>query len=150
MDINANASIITSNKDSVYRFDQLSGKKIKMFFDDKGLDRTEVYGNVLSIYYMYEDSVPNGLLKSSSERAKIFFKNKTVADVRLYGKPVSEYHPENIILGKEKDFTIPTFRIYSDKPTKENLLFKRKNILTYLMKDTQYYAGKPSTKKWKS
>ncbi|MBI5731633.1 MAG: hypothetical protein HY963_10920 [Ignavibacteriales bacterium] len=147
MDINANASIITSNKDSVYRFDQLSGKKIKMFFDDKGLSRTEVYGNVLSIYYMYEDGEPNGLLKSSSEQAKIFFKDKTVADVRLYGKPVSEYHPENLIIGKEKDFTIPTFRIYSDKPTKENLLFKRKDILTYLMKDVQYYAGKLSTKK---
>ncbi|MEK6553430.1 MAG: hypothetical protein AABZ54_08290, partial [Bacteroidota bacterium] len=147
MDINANASIITSNKDSVYRFDQLSGKKIKLFFDDDGLSRTEVYGNVLSIYYMYEDGEPNGLLKSSSEQAKIFFKDKTVVDVRLYGKPVSEYHPENIILGKEKDFTIPTFRIYSDKPTKENLLFKRKDILTYLMKDVQYYAGKLSTKK---
>jgi lipopolysaccharide export system protein LptA len=147
MDINANASIITSHKDSVYRFDQLSGKKIKMFFDDNGLNRTEVYGNVLSIYYMYEDSIPNGLLKSSSERAKIFFKDKAVADVRLYGKPVSEYHPENIIIGKEKDFTIPTFRIYSDRPTKENLLLKRNDILNYLMKDAQYYAGKFSTKK---
>lgn len=147
MDINANASIITSNKDSIYRFDQLSGKRIKMFFDDKGLSRTEVYGNVLSIYYMYEDDEPNGLLKSSSEQAKIYFKNKKVADVRLYGKPVSEYHPENLIIGKEKDFTIPTFRIYSDRPTKENLLFKRKDILNYLMKDVQYYAGKLSTKK---
>jgi len=147
MYINSNASIVTSNKDSVYRFDQLSGKNIKMFFDDKGLNRTEVYGNVLSIYYMYEDGEPNGLLKSSSEQAKVYFKDKTVADVRLYGKPVSEYHPENVIIGKEKDFTIPTFRIYSDRPTKENLLFNRKDILYYLMKDVQYYAGKSSTKK---
>ena len=147
MDINSNASIITANKDSIYRFDQLSGKRIKMFFDDKELSRTEVYGNVLSIYYMYEEGEPNGLLKSSSEHAKIYFKDKAVADVRLYGKPVSEYHPENIIVGKEKDFTIPTFRIYSDRPTKENLLFNRKDILNYLMKDVQYYAGKLSTKK---
>ena len=142
MDIRSNASIISTHKDSLNRFDQISGKKIKLFFDKNGLQRTEVEGNVLSIYYLYEDKEPNGLLKSSSERANIFFKEKVVNDVRLYGKPASEYHPENTIAGKEKDFTIPTFKIYSNEPTKENLLFPRKDILSYLIKDYQFYAGK--------
>ncbi len=147
ININANASIITSNKDSLNRFDQISGKNIKLFFGKEGLEKTEVEGNALSIYYMYEDEEPNGLIKSSSERAKIIFKNKSVSDVRFYGKPVSEFHPENVISGKEKDYTIPTFRIFTNKPTKENLLFNRKDILSYLIKDEQYYAGKPDTKK---
>lgn len=142
MDIRSNASIISTNKDSLNRFDQISGKKIKLFFDKDGLNRTEVEGNVLSIYYLYEDKEPNGLLKSSSERAKIFFKDKEVNDVRLYGKPASEYHPENTIVGKEKDFTIPTFKIFSDRPAKENLLFARKDVLSYLIKDSRFYAGK--------
>lgn len=145
MDIRSNASIISTNKDSVYRFDQISGKKIKMFFDKNGLERTEVEGNVLSIYYLYEGNEPNGLLKSSSERAKIFFKDKEVNDIRLYGMPASEYHPENTIAGKEKDFTIPTFKIYSGKPTKENLLIARKDVVSYLIKDSRFYAGKINT-----
>lgn len=147
IDIRANASIITANKDSLNRFDQISGKNIKLFFGKEGLERTEVEGNALSIYYMYEDEEPNGLIKSSSERAKIIFKNKNVSDVRFYGKPVSEFHPENIIKGKEKDFTIPTFRLFKNKPTKESLLLSRKDILSYLIKDEQYYAGKPDSKK---
>ncbi len=147
IDINFNASIITANKDSLNRYDQISGKKIKLFFNKEGLEKTEVEGNALSIYYMYEEEEPNGLIKSSSERAKIIFKNKSVSDVRFYGKPVSEFHPENIISGKEKDYTIPTFRIFTNKPTKENLLINRKDILSYLIKDAEYYVGKPDTKK---
>lgn len=147
INVNANASIITANKDSLNRFDQISGKNIKLFFGKDGLEKTEVEGNALSIYYMYEEEEPNGLIKSSSERAKIMFKNKSVSDVRFYGKPVSEFHPENVISGKEKDFTIPTFRIFTNKPTKENLLLNRKDILLYLIKDEQYYAGRPDSKK---
>jgi lipopolysaccharide export system protein LptA len=147
MEVKSSASIITINQDSLFRYDQMSGKNIKLFFDNGKLSRSEVTGNVLSIYYMLEDNEPNGLLKSSSERAKILFKDKAVNDVRLYGKPVSEYHPENMIKGKEKDFTIPTFKIYNNKPTKENLLLNRKDILLYLIKDMQYYAGKPNPKK---
>lgn len=149
MDIRSNASIISTNKDSVNRFDQISGKKIKLFFDKEGLARTEVEGNVLSIYYLYEDKESNGLLKSSSERAKVFFKDRETKDVRLYGKPASEYHPENTIAGKEKDFTIPTFRIFSNRPTKENLLFVRKDVISYLIKDSRFYAGKVSPPKRK-
>ncbi|MCX6170573.1 MAG: hypothetical protein NTX65_14600 [Ignavibacteriales bacterium] len=147
INIEANASIITANKDSVNRFDQISGKNIKLFFNKDGLERTEVEGNALSIYYMYEENEPNGLIKSSSAKAKILFKNKNVSNVRFYGKPVTEFHPENLIVGKEKDFTIPTFRLFSNRPTKENLLFNRQDILTYLIKDLQYYAGKLNTKK---
>jgi lipopolysaccharide export system protein LptA len=147
IDVRSNASIITMYKDSVNRYDQISGNNLKLFFSDSGLTRTEVLGNVLSIYYLYEEKEPNGLLKSSAERAKIYFSEKKVNDVKLYGKPVSEYHPENMIKGKEKDFTIPTFRLYKNKPTRLSLLQTRKDIPYYLTKDKKYYAGKPNTKR---
>ncbi len=147
IDVRANASIINIDKDSLFRYDQISGKNLKLFFGENGLERTEVEGNVLSIYYLYEKDQPNGLLKSSAERAKIFFKDKKVNDVKLYGKPVSEYHPENLIEGKEKDFTIPTFRLYKNKPVKREMLAARKNLLYYLEKEEKYYAGKPDSSK---
>jgi hypothetical protein len=93
-----------------------------------------VRGNVLSIYYLYEDEEPNGLLKSSSEEAKILFKNNGVENVRLYGNPISEYHPENLVEGKEKDFTLPTFVLVKNKPTKEELLKNKDKLIELVSK----------------
>jgi len=129
MNINSNALIITDNPEYDFRYEQVSGKEIKMFFGEDGLELSEVKGNVLSIYYLYEDGEPNGLLKSSSEEAKIFFKDNDVENVRLYGNPVSEYHPENLVQGKEKDFTLPTFIIIPNKPTKEELLKNKEKLI---------------------
>jgi lipopolysaccharide export system protein LptA len=142
MNIISNASIITVVRNSMNRFDQMSGKNIKLFFGKEGLEKTKADGNVLSIYYMFEDNEPNGLLESSSERAVMFFKDKSVSNIRLYGKPLSDYHPENMIKGKEKDYTIPTFKIFSNKPSRKKLLYSRKDILYYLIKDAEFYDAK--------
>ena len=36
----------------------------------------------------------------------------------MYGSPISEYHPENLVKGNEKAFTLPTFKVYTNKPEK--------------------------------
>lgn len=137
--INSNASIISTKEGYNTRFDQISGREIKMFFGDNGLEKTDVMGNVLSIYYLYEDDEPNGLLKSSSESANIFFKDNNVNEVKFYGNPASEYHPENMIEGKEKDFTIPSFIIIKNKPTKESILKeKQDNIFSKILELENY------------
>jgi len=136
--INNNALIVTDNELYPFRYDQISGNNIKMLFGKSGLESTEVMGNVLSIYYLYEEDEPNGLLKSSSENAKLVFKDNAVDDVRLYGNPVSEFHPENLIEGKEKDFTLPTFIIIKDRPVKEKLLLNNE----YLLKTLNEFAGR--------
>lgn len=149
MKVRSNASIISIDRESLFRYNQMSGKMITLFFGKDGLERTEVEGNALSIYYVYDNGEPNGLLKSSSEKAKIYFDKKEVADVHLYGKPLSEFHPENLLKGKEKDFTIPTFKLYKGKPTRKGLLQTRSEILSYLKKEKKYYAGKSNTPKRK-
>ena len=42
--------------------------------------------------------------------------------MRLYSDPKSDYYPENLITGKEKEFVIPKFMIYESKPVKEKML----------------------------
>ncbi|MDP2038462.1 MAG: hypothetical protein Q8L04_13860, partial [Ignavibacteria bacterium] len=149
INMNSNATIISEHKDKPFRYDQISGKTVKIFFSDNGIERTDVAGNVLSIYYVYDESEPNGLVKSSSESAKIYFADDEVQDVRLYGKPATEYHPENLLEGKEKEFTIPAFRLFPNKPTKESLHSTNKKILFYLIKDSAYYAAKLDPKRRK-
>jgi hypothetical protein len=122
IDIRGNATIISQNENYEYRFDQITGDKIELHFGENGLEETDVNNNVLSIYYMYEEGKPNGVLKSSSQRAKMFFENNAVVDVRLYESVESEYHPENLVEGKEKEFTLPTFIIYNNRPELKDLL----------------------------
>lgn len=138
--INSNASIISTNEKYDFKYDQISGRKIEMSFGENGLEKTEVTGNVLSIYFLFEDDEPNGLMKSSSERAVILFKDNSVDEVKFYGNAASEYHPENLIEGKEKDFTIPSFLLIKNRPTKESILGNRINKIFSQMNKLQNYG----------
>lgn len=129
MIITSNASIITTNPEHEFRFDQISGKDIVMYFGENGLEKTEINGNVLSIYYLYEDGEPNGLLKSSSGQAVINFKDNNVDRILFYGNPMNEYHPENLVNGNEKDFTLPAFLIIKNRPQKKDLLKNKEDLL---------------------
>lgn len=124
-----NESLVLSFKEGYdNRYDQISGDSLKMHFNDQGLTRTDVFGNVLSIYYIFEDEVANGVLKSSSQRAKLFFGENQISDVRLFGSVKSEYHPEEMIKGKEMEFLLPTFIIYENKPDKSEILLNIPNF----------------------
>ncbi len=118
--------------DSIYidRYNQMSGDTIMMNFSNGKLSETIVVGNVLSIYYMYEDKEPNGLLKSSAKKIKIEFENNKVTDVKMYGSPMSEYHPEKLVNGNEKGFTLPTFYLYGNRPDKFLMKRRLKNEFT--------------------
>jgi len=124
IEVKQNGFMLSLNEGQKFRYDQMSGRNINMNFAEGQMSRIDVEGALLSIYYLYDNKEPNGLVKASSERGKMFFKEKKVDDVKLYGSVVSEYHPENVILGKEKDFTLPGFIIYPNKPRKEEFLNK--------------------------
>jgi lipopolysaccharide export system protein LptA len=117
-----NGLILSQNINLLNRYDQISGDIITIYFDSLGINTTDVDGNVLSIYYTYEDESPNGLTKSSAQKAKIIFKNKKADEVKLYGTPVSDYYPENMVEGNELTYTLPSFLIFKDRSTKYELL----------------------------
>lgn len=133
--INNNAFILSRISGYDFRFDQISGEEIIMIFEVSKLQRTLVDGNVLSIYYLFEEETGNGLIQSSASNAKILFAENEIQDVKLYGQPVSEYHPENLIKNKEREFTLPAFQLFEGRPEKENLLSGRsKKIFSLLSK----------------
>jgi hypothetical protein len=119
-----NAFLLSQNDLFKKRYDQISGENIYLTFDSLGITSTEVKGQVLSIYYLYEDSSGNGLTKSSSQTALLKFENRKVIEVRMYGFPKSDYYPEGQVEGKELSFTLPAYVIYKNRPTKETLLNK--------------------------
>ncbi len=122
LDVNGDAFILSQDEKYKDRFNQISGSRVKIHFGDDGIEETDVYGGVHSIYYLFEDNEPNGLTKSSSESAKILFENKKVSAVKLYGTPTSEYYPEKEVAGEELSFTLPGFFIRKNRPAKKELL----------------------------
>lgn len=114
--------IISKNENYDWRYDQISGEEIKLYFNDSTIARTEIFSNVLSIYYLFEEGEPSGLVKSSAQRGKIIFEDGKVVDVRLYVSPISEYHPENLVKGVEREFTLPLFKLYGNRPVKTELI----------------------------
>lgn len=122
IEVRKNAIIISRNKTYDKRFDQISGDKINLYFQKGKLQTTIVKGNVLSIYYLYEDEKPNGLMKSSAGKVKMLFKDNSVINVSMYQSVQSEYHPENLVNGNELGFTLPDFVLYKNKPKKKNMI----------------------------
>lgn len=121
-----NALVTSFNVEFPARLDQISGGEVQMSFEENNLTLTEVFQNILSVYYLYEEEKPNGLIKASARDARINFLNKKVEEVRLFGEPNSEYHPENLVKGNEKNFLLPRFKIFPPKPKKLELLLLKK------------------------
>jgi hypothetical protein len=108
----------------------MSGDTILLGFQKGKLSRTKVDGSVLSIYYMYEEGEPNGLLKSSANEIVIDFEDNYVKEVSLFGSPITEYHPENKVENNEKSFTLPTFILHNNRPSKSefNSLYLKQKL----------------------
>ncbi len=117
--------LLIENIDSTrFRYNQMSGKKITLSFNNGSLKEMNVEGKALNIYYLVDDGKSQGLIKSSSGSAKIIFDSSGVAKVKLFENPNSEFHPEKLIKGKERDFLLPGFRVFGNKPKKKNIIDK--------------------------
>jgi lipopolysaccharide export system protein LptA len=122
LEVNDNAFILSQDEIYIKRYDQISGDRVFIHFYDGRISSTEVFGNVRSIYFLYEDDFPNGLTKSSSQSATINFADSKVDEVRLYGSPTSEYYPENMVEGRELTYTLPQYNLFLNRPGKKELL----------------------------
>ena len=96
------------------RFDQIAGVFMHMKFKDNQLNFIRVDTNAASIYYTFEDSVPNGVNRTSGEIITLYFKDKLVEKVKVFGKPKGTYLPENLI--NPSELTLTGFRLRKDKP----------------------------------
>ena len=116
--VDYNSFMLSQNKTFKLRFDQTSSDSVHLYFLENRLQRAEFAGKVQSIYYLFDDEVPNGLTKSTAHKAVIVFKENEIDQVRLYGSPTSEYYPEVKVEGLERTFTLPKFVLKENRPQK--------------------------------
>ena len=130
--IKKNAQLISTEDSLRFRYNQITGNSIVMDFAGGKLKSIFVDGNVLSIYYMLDKGISNGLIKSSARSTLVEFDSNGVAKVKLFGTPKSEYHPENLIDGNESDFLLPGFKLFQNKPKRRlfiNRIKRNKNFI---------------------
>ena len=127
LDVNGNSFMLSQNKLFKDRFDQTSSDSMYLFFDYNRLQRADFSGKVQSIYYMYNEDEPNGLVKSTAQRTVILFEDNEVEQVRLFGSPTSEYHPEQKVKGLERTFTLPKFVFNENRPVKKEFVINDQN-----------------------
>jgi hypothetical protein len=98
------------------RFEQLTGETMVMQFAEKALSRIDVEVRATSVYYVYEDSLPNGLNKTSGDRVTMAFANGKVESIQVSGGVEGQYFPENLVRNREQTFNLPGFVWREDRP----------------------------------
>jgi lipopolysaccharide export system protein LptA len=124
--VDYNSFMLSQNKIFKQRFDQTSSDSVHLYFTNNKLQNAEFAGRVQTIYYLYEEEKPNGVVKSTAHRAVIVFKENEIDQVKLYGSPTSEYYPESKVEGLERTFTLPKFVLKENRPIKKDF-FNQKN-----------------------
>ena len=124
--VNNNSFMLSRQKNYEHRFDQTSSDSVHLYFLNNRLERAEFAGKVQSIYYLYDEDLPNGLVKSTAHKAVIVFSENEIDQVRLFGSPTSEYHPEVKVEGLERTFTLPKFVLKENRPLKKDFLLNQK------------------------
>jgi lipopolysaccharide export system protein LptA len=123
--VSNNSFMLSQNNNFDQRFDQTSSDGVQLYFINNRLERAEFDGKVQSIYYMYDEAEANGLVKSTAHSATIVFKDNEVDQVRLFGSPTSEYHPEAKVEGLERTFTLPKFVLKENRPRKIDFIMNQ-------------------------
>lgn len=123
--VDKNAFMLSQHKIYSQRFDQTSSDSLQLHFFNNRLQRAEFEGKVQSIYYMYDEDIPNGLVKSTAQKAVILFQENEINQVKLFGSPTSEYHPEIKVEGLERTFTLPKFVLRENRPVKKDFITNR-------------------------
>jgi lipopolysaccharide export system protein LptA len=111
-------AVAVSRSDSLYpgRYDQMTGDRIAMHFDQGGLRETDVDGRAISLYFLYDDSLANGLNKTSGDRIQMHFAGGKATTITVYGGVEGQYVPENMVGRREHEYDLPGTAWRDDRP----------------------------------
>jgi lipopolysaccharide export system protein LptA len=119
-----------SLSDSVYpaRYNQLTGRKIEMFFQDDKLHEMAVDQNAISLYYLYDGKDPNGANKTSGDEITMTFLEGKIDLIRIVKGIEGTYYPESMVLKKETKYNLDGFELRTDRPTLKSIFPTLSNL----------------------
>lgn len=111
------------SKDSTENYNQVSGKNMKVFFQNGFVKKTDVNGNGESIYFVKDKSGATSMNKLTCSSMSLFFRGNTVVEIRTYRDVDGQVIPQLEI--KESDKILRGFNWrFSEKPKLKNIVRK--------------------------
>lgn len=117
--VSKNSFMLIANKDAFFaeRFDQISGRDIKIRFENDSLKNVSVYKNSSSIYFAFERNKANGVNLIDGENMFITFNSQQqVSKIKVEKNSRGQYIPESKM--KEAVTRLPGFNLRIDKPVR--------------------------------
>ena len=119
-------------------YDQLSGKKMKAWFEDKELRRLDVDGNVQVIMFPQEkDSTYNKMVNAESSYMRLNLKPKQEVDrITMWPEVTGKVTP--LYLAKRADMYLPQFKWYDElRPKSPDDIYDVSDELKQLMRSIE-------------
>ncbi len=118
----AGRAMAVSQSDSLLtgRFDQLTGRTLTLYFGEENIERIVAERQSISLYYLFENAVPNGANKSSGDKIVVEFMDGLVRHISVAGGVEGQYIPEPLMVGRERFYDLDGFQWYTKKPRRMN------------------------------
>jgi lipopolysaccharide export system protein LptA len=104
-----------------FRFNQLTGRELTMYFRADKLEQVDVQRNATSLYYLFDNNEPNGVNKSSGDRIVIDFIDGAVDRIKVVGGVQGQYFPEKMLLNRETEYNLDGFRLFDNRPIRRGV-----------------------------
>ncbi|MBI5215221.1 MAG: hypothetical protein HY960_05665 [Ignavibacteriae bacterium] len=91
------------------RFHQLSGQDLTMFFHSKKIERIEVDRTATILYFLFDDTTPNGFNNTTGDHVTISFFDGRIDQLKVVGGVEGKYVPERLVTGKEEEYNLTGF-----------------------------------------
>lgn len=118
--LSKNSFLLTANRDTFFveRYDQITGRDIKIKFENDTIKNVSVFKNSSSIYYVYDELKANGVNIVDGENMFITFgDDQKVSKIRIEKNSKGQYVPEVKITTVQT--RLPGFILRTDKPQKK-------------------------------
>jgi lipopolysaccharide export system protein LptA len=115
-------AFMLSEADSVYSaaYNQIMGDTITLLFSLNKLDSVLAIDKAIAFYYLIDSAGINSAYKSDGDKIRIELSDKKVKEVKVSFGVESFYYPRTMILGKEKEYNLPRFKLLNYKPKRED------------------------------
>ena len=108
------------------RFNQLTGRRLIMYFAANKIQHVDVIQNATSFYYIYDKKDPNGANKSSGDKIYIYFEKGEIDRIKVVRDVEGQYFPEKMLNKRETEYNLDGFRLLDNKPKRAGIIIVSK------------------------
>ncbi len=122
---------LVNNKDTlIENTSTLTGRKLILKFKNKNnLDWLKVEGMASSYYHVYEDSVYQGINKTSGDTVKMFFDGDSLTDIFVINGAEGKFIPHRSIKDMDTSLVYNSDIIYYDQIDKKTTLYQNGRMI---------------------